>query len=193
MTDIPTYDEASAMPWPGVLNRYQALTDRDAMARAIATLQARGDWNEDRSLRPEDYPPLTADEHLELIALGQVMARHYRHPAQVHHAVLAGAAWEQIAAATGGDPGQARKAYREWADGQRRLRSDYPGGTIGLGDEEYADAIKAAGEPPAAGTESEDSRLLNAIREVLSHFDWEHHDRHLALEAIERIADGGQP
>ncbi len=193
MTDITTYDEASAMPWPGVLNRYQALTDRDAMARAIATLQARGDWNEDRSLRPEDYPPLTADEHLELIALGEVMARHYRHPAQVHHAVLAAATWEQIAAAAGGDPDQARKAYRVWADGQRRLRSDYPGGTIGLGDEEYAAAIKAAGEPPAAGTESEDSRRLNAIREVHSHFDWEHHDRQLALEAIERIADEGQP
>ena len=52
MTDITTYDEASAMPWPDVLNRYQALTDRDAMARAIATLQARGDWNEDRCLNP---------------------------------------------------------------------------------------------------------------------------------------------
>ena len=43
------------------------------------------------------------------------------------------------------------------------------------------------------GTESEDSRRLNAIREVHSHFDWEHHDRQLALEAIERIADEGQP
>ena len=52
-----------------------------------------------------------------------------------------------------------------------------PGGTIGLGDEEYAAAIKAAGEPAAAGAESEDARRLNAIREVLSHFDWEHHDR----------------
>ena len=38
----------------------------------------------------------------------------------------------------------------------------------------------------------EDARRLDAIREVLSHFDWEYHDRQLALEAIERIADGGQ-
>ena len=121
------------------------------------------------------------------------MARHYRHPAQVHHAVVAGATWEQIAAAAGGDPDQARNAYREWADGQHRLRSGFPGGTIGMDDEEYAAAIKAAGEPPAVGAESEASRRLNAIREVLSHFDWEHHDRQLALEAIERIADGGQP
>ena len=36
-----------------------------------------------------------------------------------------------------------------------------------------------------------DTRRLNAIREVLSRFDWEHDDRQLALEAIERIADGG--
>ena len=93
------------MPWADVLNRYQALNDRDAMARAIATLQARGEWNDDRSLNPEDYPPLTAAEHLEMLALGEVMARHYRHPAQVHHAVMAGATWEQIAAATGGDAG----------------------------------------------------------------------------------------
>jgi hypothetical protein len=38
----------------------------------------------------------------------------------------------------------------------------------------------------------EDARRLAAIREVLSHFDWEYHDRQLALEAIERIADGGE-
>jgi len=142
--DTTTYDEASAVPWPDVLNRHQALTDRDSMARAIATLQARGEWNEDRSIRPEDYPPLTAAEHLELIALGEVMARHYRHPAQVHHAVLAGAAWEQIAAAAGTSADRARQAYRQWAEGQHRLRSDFPGGIIGLGDEEYAAAIQAA-------------------------------------------------
>ena len=193
MTETTTYDEASAMHWPDVLNRHQALTDRDSMARAIATLQARGEWNDDRSIKPEDFPPLTAAEHLELIALGEVMARHYRHPGQVHHAVLAGATWAQIAAATGGDPDQARQAYREWAEGQHKLRSDFPGGTIGLGDEEYAAAIKVAGEPQATGAESEDTRRLNTIRELLGRFDWEHDDRQYALEAIERIADGGQP
>ena len=144
MTGPATYDEAARMPWSDVLNRYQTLSDRDSMARAIATLQARGEWNEDRSLNPEDYPPLTAAEHLELIALGEVMARHYRHPALVHHAVTAGATWEQIADAAGCDPDQARQAYRAWAEGQHRLRSDFPGGTIGLDDDEYAAAIEAA-------------------------------------------------
>jgi len=192
MTDhgTTTYDEASAMQWPDVLMRQQALSDRESMARAIATLQARGEWNDDRSINPEDYPPLTAAEHLELIALGGVMARHYRHPALVHHAVIAGATWDQVAAAAGTSADQARQAYREWAEGQHRLRSDFPGGTIGLDDGEYAAAIKAAGEPRAPGAESEDTRRLNAIRGVFGRFDWEHDDRQYALEAIERIVAG---
>ena len=41
-----TFSEASGMSLPDALNRYQALADRDSMARAIATLQARGEWNE---------------------------------------------------------------------------------------------------------------------------------------------------
>ena len=148
---MTTYDEASAMPFTDVLNRYQVLDTRDMMSRSIAALKARGEWNDDRSLDPDDYPPLTAAEHLEMLALGQVIAQYYRHPSQVHHTVLAGATWEQIAAATGGDPDQARHAYRDWADGQHQLRQDYPGGTIGLGDDEYAAAIKAASGSTGAG------------------------------------------
>jgi hypothetical protein len=40
--------------------------------------------------------------------------------------------------------------------------------------------------------DAEDTRRLDRIRDVLRHFDWEYHDRKLALEAIERIAEGGQ-
>jgi hypothetical protein len=151
MTGPTTYSEASEIPFPDVLNRYQVLDQRDSMARAIATLQARGEWNADRSLNPEDYPPLTLAEHLELIALGEVIARHYRHPALVHHAVMAGATWAQIAAATGGDPGQARRAYRTWAKVQHDLRQQFPGGTIGLGDDEYAEAIRKTDAGTAEG------------------------------------------
>jgi hypothetical protein len=143
---MTTYDEASERPFADVVNRYRALNDRDTMARAIVTLQARGDWNDDRSIRPEDYPALTVAEHLEMLALGEALARHYRHPVQVHHAVLSGATWAQIAAATGGDPDQVRQDYRAWAEEQHQLRQDYPGGTIGLGDDEYAAALRAAGE-----------------------------------------------
>jgi hypothetical protein len=42
------------------------------------------------------------------------------------------------------------------------------------------------------GGDAEDTRRLAAIREVLAHFDWEYHDRQLALEAVERIVEGGQ-
>jgi hypothetical protein len=39
--------------------------------------------------------------------------------------------------------------------------------------------------------EAEDTRRLTEIRALLARFDWEHDDRQLALEAIERIVDGG--
>jgi hypothetical protein len=137
------YDEIDQMPLADVLYRYQALNDRDSMARSIATLKARGTWKADGSIRPEDYPPLTADEHVEVLALGERLARYYRHPVLVHYAVTAGATWEQIAAATGSSPDEARQAYREWAEGQHQMRLDFPGGTIGLGDDEYATALEA--------------------------------------------------
>jgi hypothetical protein len=138
-----TYVEAAAMPFADVLNRYQQLNDRDSTARAIATLQARGQWREDRTLDPASYPPLTAGEHLELIALGEVIARHYRHPVHVHYAVLAGATWEQIGAASGADADEARAAYQGWAHEQHEVRLEFPGGTIGPDDSEFEAAMKA--------------------------------------------------
>jgi hypothetical protein len=39
---------------------------------------------------------------------------------------------------------------------------------------------------------AEDTRRLGEIRALLARFDWEHDDRQLALEAVDRIADGGQ-
>ena len=145
------YDEVAEMPLADVLNRFQALEDRDSMARSIAASQARGRWNADGSIRAEDFPPLTAAEQLELIALGERLARYYRHPALVHYAVTAGATWEQVAAATGTTAAAARAAYAEWAEEQHRLRQDFPGGTVGLGDEEYAAAVRAAAGATDAG------------------------------------------
>ena len=37
-----------------------------------------------------------------------------------------------------------------------------------------------------------DTQRLDRIRVVLAKFDWEHDDRQYALEAIERIVEGGQ-
>jgi hypothetical protein len=36
-----------------------------------------------------------------------------------------------------------------------------------------------------------DAARMAAIRDLLAHFDGEHHDRRLALEAIDRIVDPG--
>jgi hypothetical protein len=151
VTGPETYDEAAQMPLPDVLRRYQELDDRDSMARSIATLKARGAWKADGSLNPDDYPPLTVAQHLEMLALGEALARYYRHPVQIHHAVLAGATWERIAAAVGSDTDEARLAYRAWAEGQHRLRQDFPGGTIGMGEAEYAAALKATEGTDAGG------------------------------------------
>ena len=82
-----------------------------------------------------------------------MLARYYRHPAFVHHAVKAGASWPQVAAAASTDEAQARQGYREWADGQHRLHADYEG-KFGMDDAEHAAAISRAREPPA-GPETE--------------------------------------
>ena len=123
------------------------------------------------------------------------MARHYRHPAQVHHAVMTGATWQQIADATGGDAGQALEGYLRWAEGQHKLRGDFPGGTIGMGDEEYAAAVKAAAAADQGGHEvprHDPAAQLAEVRAVLAAFDWEFDDRQYALEKIERIVTGGE-
>ena len=126
--------------------RYEELANRDVTVRAFATLQARGTYDPERHGDAREYAPLTADEHLEILAAGEVLARHYRHPAQLHRAVQAGASWPQIAAATGSDEAAVRHAYREWADGQRRLHIDYEG-EFGLNAAEHSAALHRAAEP----------------------------------------------
>jgi hypothetical protein len=140
-----TYYEASTGSIVDQEKRYRELAQHDALAGAIATGKARGTYVPNEHVNEERFPPLTVAEHLEMLALGECIARYYRHPAQVHHAVVAGATWQQIADATGGDADQARQAYRDWAEEQHKLRQDFPGGTIGLGDAEYAAALRAAG------------------------------------------------
>ena len=139
MTDHPlTYHEAMDLSLRDQIARYEELTDRNLMARSIATLQARGEYDKDKHPDPGEYQPLTAAEHLEMLALGEAIAFYYRHPSQVDGAVRAGATWAQIAAARNTTPEAARAAYREWADGQHTY--------AGMGDDEYAAALRAAGE-----------------------------------------------
>jgi hypothetical protein len=123
--------------------RFDELTTQDLMARSIATLKARGTYDPAKHADPGKNQPLTAAEHLEVLALGEVLARHYRHPAYVDQAVKAGATWPQIAEAIGSGEAQARQQYREWADGQHHLYLYYKG-QLGMDDAEHAAAIQRA-------------------------------------------------
>jgi hypothetical protein len=106
-------------------DRFDELTSRDLAARAIATLKARGTYDPAKHADADSYQPLTVAEHLEVLAIGEVLARHYRHPTCVDEAVKAGGSWTQIAEAVGSDEAQARKQYREWADSQHNLYVHY--------------------------------------------------------------------
>jgi hypothetical protein len=128
--------------------RFEELTNRDLSVRAFATLKVRGTYDPQRHGDADQYQPLTAAEHLEILAAGEMLARYYRHPARIDEAVKAGASWSQIAAATGSDEAQARQGYREWADGQHRLYADYEG-KFGMDDAEHAAAIGRACGPQA--------------------------------------------
>ena len=143
MTGPATYDEASGGNIADQMDRYRELSEHDLLARSIAILKARGTYEANEHVNEEKFPPLTTVEHLELLALGERIARYYRHPSQVDAAVKAGATWEQIAAAIGSAETAARAAYREWAEGQHKY--------AGMDDAEYAAAIKAAGAGTPGG------------------------------------------
>jgi len=147
MTGPVTYREAAGGNIADQMDRYRELAEHDVMTRSIATLKARGSFEPNEHVNDERFPPLTAAEYLEMLALGERIARYYRHPSQVDKAVKAGASWAQIAAATGTTEEATRAAYREWAEGQHRLYADIG---IGMDDAEYAAALRAA---DSGGTE----------------------------------------
>ena len=138
-----TYNNASTGNIVDQIDRYRELADHDTMARSIATLKARGTYVPNEHVNEEKFPPLTVAEHLEMLALGERIARYYRHPSQVDKAVRAGASWQQVADATGTTPEAARAAYREWAEGQHKY--------AGMGDGEYSAALERAGGTDAGG------------------------------------------
>lgn len=138
MTGPLTFHEAMDLSLRDQIDRYEELTDRNLMARSIATLQARCEYDEAKHPDPAEYRPLTVAEHLEMLALGEAIAFYYRHPVGVDHAVRAGATWEQIAAARNTTAESARAAYREWAEGQHKY--------TGMSDADYAAALRVAGE-----------------------------------------------
>jgi hypothetical protein len=148
-----TVDDADRRYGPGrhaARERYDELSMRDHLARGLATLQARGEYDPARH-GPGDAEPLTAAEHLELLAAAEYLSRAYKPSVEVDYALRAGASWPQVAAALGTDEASARVAYREWADGQHDLLT-WTQGQLGMSDAEHAAALdRAAGPDREAG------------------------------------------
>lgn len=135
-----TYEAASA--------RY---LDADAAYERFAELRKREvSALSQNPVLSEGSEPLTAAEHLEMMAAAEVLTRYFqRSQARIDRAVRAGASWEQVAAATGISAAQARQEYRDWA-GQQHVRSKNPNPYgLGLDDLEYLAALARAAEPAA--------------------------------------------
>jgi hypothetical protein len=147
-----TYHQVAQRFGPGrhaARERYEELSTRDHLVRAYAKLRAAGEYDPAKH-GAGDSEPLTADEHLELLAIGEYLARSYKPVSEVDRALRAGATWDQIAEALDTDEAMARVAYRAWADGQHHLFR-WAEGRLGMSDAGYADASARAGEPdPAA-------------------------------------------
>ncbi|MET8337560.1 hypothetical protein ABZV14_28680 [Streptosporangium canum] len=126
--------------------RYDALRARDALASPA---------DEDDSLTPPDpgAEPLTRGEALELLALGEVIARKagYGRQLSVRSARQAGASWSQIGAALGTSKQAAWEAHNRWIDEQaREHRRD---GHWGWDENDVAAARTLAGPPEGEDTE----------------------------------------
>ena len=46
--------------------------------------------------RATECQPLTAANRLEVLALGELQARHYRHTTDMHRAVMSGVTWKKL-------------------------------------------------------------------------------------------------
>lgn len=94
-------------------------------------------------------PPLGGEEALEMLALGEVIARkaNYGRQLAVRSARAAGASWSQIGAALGTSKQAAWEAHGRWIDDQaeQHRRSGYEG----LGPDAEAAARSLAGEDPS--------------------------------------------
>jgi hypothetical protein len=102
------------------------------------------------ALRAQDAlvsTPLTREESLELLALGEVIARKagYGRQLTVRSARRAGASWSQIGAALGTSKQAAWESHTRWIDGQ--AAHPQRNGHIGWNADDLAAAHALAGEP----------------------------------------------
>jgi uncharacterized Zn-finger protein len=135
-----TYLQAAPMPASEALIWYQLLERRDRLSKTSACAHPQGG----RRRGGVVSEPLTVREFLELLSLGEHLARHFRDSFWVHQAVQVGATWPGIAAARAETSLQARQNYVKWADEQRAIAEADPGMTTGMSKAEHVIARAAA-------------------------------------------------
>ena len=127
--------------------RFDELRTRESMAATAAELSA----DDPAATDPIDAPPLRREEALELLSLGEVIARKagYGRQLSVRAARAAGASWAQIGEALGTTKQSAWEAHSRWIDAQeeQRRRANY----LGWDDGEVTAARRLAGSPDDAG------------------------------------------
>ncbi|MET7886388.1 hypothetical protein ABZU45_41705 [Streptomyces avermitilis] len=133
--------------------RFDALRTRDALAPSpddaddAAVLDDGDDGDGAESDAATDTAtPLNRKEALELLALGELLARKaaYGRQLSVRSARRAGASWSQIGAALGTSKQAAWEAHNRWIDEQ--AKQDREAGHWGLNDKEIDAARTLAGE-----------------------------------------------
>jgi hypothetical protein len=103
-----TYRTVAAEYGPGISKaheRHEQLMDRALFARAVERATAQG--QRPRTVRE----PLTLDEYLEYLALGEMLARFYRPRYEVGDAFAAGASVADVALALDISEDQVRERY----------------------------------------------------------------------------------
>ena len=117
--------------------RYDELRMRDALATMTGEPDASGP------------PPLTREQSLELLALGEVLIRKagYGRQAMVRSARSAGASWTQVGAALGSSKQAAWEAHNRWLEDQARQHEETD--FQGLDADDVAQARRLAGAPDA--------------------------------------------
>ena len=95
--------------------RYDELRTRDALAPPVT-----GAPGDDTVRDLSQAPPLSRDEALQMLALGEVIARKagYGRQLGVRTARAAGASWSQIGAALGTSKQSAWEAHARWIEEQ---------------------------------------------------------------------------
>lgn len=141
---------------PAAVARYDVLRTRDALA---APEDEDGEGGEgDESAGGPEFAPLARGEALEMLALGEVIARKalYGRQLSVRSARRAGASWSQIGAALGTTKQAAWEAHKRWIDEQAERDGDP--GHWGWDENAIAAARALAGEPgePGEGGEGDD-------------------------------------